>query len=287
MSLATVNANASPCNTALGKRVANTHRDCIANAHPNNSPSATWFGKGICALSLLLVGLPAFAQTWDIKTDWSDAINPNGVWSYREGSNALPSIAAFEGSGFSSVPQPGWARSGTATNRLPFWFKSQGNEVFSRNFIAGDVVVHSTDPFNGVGSGLANAVWRSPVTGAVNVTGGVWIGREIGRSSDWRLLLNGVVLTGGNVASGDAFDRTNPFLFSLGSGGSSILNNLAVRTGDELQLQFNSGGAQGDFVGVNFRVVNASVVPETGSLVLLSFAVAPVTFALVRRRRRK
>ena len=61
----------------------------------------------------------------DLKVDWSDAANPNGVWTYREGSNALPHVAWWQrnAGGWTSA-QPGWADSEDGNDRAPFWFKS-------------------------------------------------------------------------------------------------------------------------------------------------------------------
>jgi hypothetical protein len=96
------------------------------------------------------------------------------------------------------------------------------------------------------------------------ITGGVWLGRDIGRSVDWSLLKNGVAITGGSLSSGDAFNRASPFLFSAGSGGAAAINNLAVSPGNTLELRFvtTSDNGGGDFVGVNLNLsVATSAVP--------------------------
>ena len=43
-------------------------------------------------MTAVLVGLPASAGAtlYDLKADWSDANNPNGVWTYRQGATNLP-----------------------------------------------------------------------------------------------------------------------------------------------------------------------------------------------------
>ena len=87
----------------------------------------------------------------------SNAANPNGVWRYNEGTNALPPVNSWQQAlGGWSTAQPGWARSQDGTDRLPFWFRSNGSEIFGRDYLAGDVVVHSIDLNKGVGSGPAN-----------------------------------------------------------------------------------------------------------------------------------
>ena len=94
--------------------------------------------------------------------DWSDTANPNNVWRYNEGANLLPGVndwqSAFAGANWS---QPGWARSENGTNRIPFWFQSNGLEPFGHDWLSGDVVVHTTDAVNGAGNGEANVTWTS------------------------------------------------------------------------------------------------------------------------------
>jgi len=50
--------------------------------------------------------------TYDLKTDWSDVSNPDGVWSYNEGRNAMPHIDVYPEPAFGTNKQPAWANSG-------------------------------------------------------------------------------------------------------------------------------------------------------------------------------
>ncbi|MBI4460549.1 MAG: hypothetical protein HY648_10895, partial [Acidobacteria bacterium] len=194
-----------------------------------------------------------FTNSYDLVSDWSDSSNPNGVWAYREGSNPLPHVNAWESSfGSFSVPQPGWSESENGNNRLPFWFKSNGSETFTHDWQAGDVLVHTTDPGNGVGNGIANVTWTSPGNGTVNLSGAVWNGRNIGRSNDWRILVNGSAITGGSLLSGDGHTRASPFNLATGSGGSSALFGIPVSANDVIELDLVKTSGAGDFVGVNF-----------------------------------
>ena len=224
----------------------------------------------------------------DLKTDWSNLNNPNGPWTYREGTNALPAVASWQSSlGGWNVAQPGWARSENGNNRLPFWFRSNGSENFTHDWLAGDIVVHSTDGINGVGNGLANVIWTSTSTGFVDIAGNTWIGRDIGRSNNWSLWKNGTQLTGGSIASGDAFDRSNPFLFANGSGGAAAITGIAVVPGDTLMFQLvSASGAGGDFTGVNFTI-SASAVPEPTTIALVSASTLFLGYPCYRQWKRK
>jgi len=210
---------------------------------------------------LLIGGLSSVAAAqFDLRTDWSDANNPNGVWAYREGENALPFIASWQQSiGGWSSPQPGWARSSDGNNRLPFWFRSNGAETFGHDWIAGDIIVHTTDPGNGAGNGNANVTWTSPGLVDATVSGAVWMGRDIGRSNHWTLYSGASVRTEGDISSGDPYSRDNPFDLAAGSGGAAALVNIRLCRGDVIRLEIVRTSQAGDFVGVNLTV-SAAVV---------------------------
>src|SRR5215217_1054650 len=56
---------------------------------------------------------------YDLRNDWSDLANPNGVWTLRAGSEVLPrvSIWPLDPSG---AANGGWAFG----NTVPHWFRS-------------------------------------------------------------------------------------------------------------------------------------------------------------------
>ncbi len=202
------------------------------------------------AFILYLVNPICSAETlFDLTADWSDSMNPNGVWTYREGSNALPFVADWDPS------QAAWAPSAAGGNFLPGWFRGTADSFPGLlDVIAGDVAVHTTDSFNGSASGTANVIWTSPADGTIDVAGAVWMARDIGRSNDWFLLLNAAALSGGSISSGDPFDRANPFDFADGSGGAEVLQDIPVSDGDLVELRITKTSGFGDFVGVDLRI---------------------------------
>lgn len=236
------------------------------------------------AISLLPAGTLHAQVLNDLKLDWSNANNPNGAWTYREGNNALPFVASMQSMlGGWSVAQPGWARSENGNDRIPFWFQSNGSEQFARDFIAGDIVVHSTDPGSGAGNGPGNVIWTSAIAGQIDVTGNTWMGRDIGRSNDWSIWKNNVLLTSGSLFTGDPFDRANPFDFSTGSGGASALTSISVSPGDVIMFQVDKTSSDGDFVGVNLTI---SAVPEPTTFALLGSLAAGLGWVTWRRRQK-
>ncbi len=235
------------------------------------------------SLTIILGARDVRAVTYDLNADWSDVSNPNGVWSYNEGSNAMPHVAAWDPTDEGGT-QPAWAVSGVKSSQefLPVWFKSVLNEPFTHDWTIGDVVTHTTDA-NGIGHGPANVTWTSPVIGTVDISGGVWMARDVFRGNHWTLSLNGVPLTGGDIFSGDSFNRASPFNFAAGSGGASVLNNVPVTIGDVITLQIVKTSEQGDFVGVNFTIA-AAAIPEPSSLALCTIAAAGLSLGLRRKK---
>ena len=225
----------------------------------------------ICALMGCLLISPSLsplsaAVIYDLKTDWSDLTNPNGPWSYREGNNVLPHVADWQGlSGDFTGVQPAWARAETGNTNLPPWMKIASPAGVANDWQFGDIVTHTTDGFNGIGSGLSNVIWTSPSNGMIDVSGGTWMGRDIGRGNHWDISLNGTLLTEGDIFSGDSFDRSSPFNFAAGSGGPTVLSQIPVVTGDVLRLQFTKTSVPGDYAGVNLTI---SAVPEPSGIVL-------------------
>jgi len=205
--------------------------------------------------------LPANSITvYDVTADWSDAANPNGVWSYREGTNLLPHVTTWQGlSSDFGTAQPAWARFEVGTSNIPCVFRSSAVVNIVHDWQTGDVVTHSTDPANGIGSGVSNIVWTSPLNGTVNVAGAVWMGRDIGRGNHWSLLVKSIAVTGGDISSGDAYSRAAPFNFSAGSGGPSVLNGIPVSVGDQIELQISRNSVSGDYAGIQWTVTVATV----------------------------
>ena len=214
------------------------------------------------ATTVAILPVDSFASTAtnDLEADWSDASNPNGVWTYREGTDALPSVPDWTPLSIAPSVQPAWAPSVTSGNYLPAWLKSTTDNPEGMDFLVGDVVVHSTDALNGAFSGVSNIIWTSPINGAIDISGAVWMARDIGRSNTWELLLDGVSLTSGAISSGDPFDRDNPFDFAAGSGGPLVLDDIAVSIGDVIELRIVKTSGFGDIVGVKLTITPYLIV---------------------------
>src|ERR1700687_1967695 len=93
--------------------------------------------------------------TYDVTTDWMNNLNPNGVWSYDQGSTPLPYQSNLgSGTCFSSASgitggyAPG-VNFGNSPPCLPAFFKTTGNATNTNDWLTGDVIIHAQDPSNG------------------------------------------------------------------------------------------------------------------------------------------
>lgn len=221
------------------------------------------------------------AVLYDLAADWSDTSNPNGPWSYN-GVDGLPlpvhrddwdSQTRIEH--FNSA-QPAWCAEDLSRS-VPMAFKSLGvtaGTIWNLDAPAGSVGMHGQPAFAGV-------TWTSPGDGTATVSGHVWKMRNnIGRTIEWRLTLNGAVLTGGTMTEANPFTSAAPFNLADGFGGLPVLS-FPVVAGDVIGLDAGRTFEQdSDFVGVNLSI---SVVPEPCAPLLFSFG---STVILVWRRHR-
>ncbi len=213
-------------------------------------------------LALITAGV-----VYDATADWSDQDNPNGPWAYMAGNNALPHVASWEPGGF-VPPQPGWAPAASGNPRIPVFYQSVGGETFDNDIDIGDVVIHSRDDQSGTGVGEGRLLFTAPATGTYRIDLDVWIGREIGRSVNWTLSVDGAQADTGNVSSGDGFSRASP------DGHST---SVALEAGDQVDLLLTSQSSAGDFVGVELRLEafgidvdgDGEVAPLTDGLLIL------------------
>lgn len=194
-------------------------------------------------------------RVYDLRADWSDTENPNGVWSVNAGDTPLVPVADLSTTGIDvwPSPQPGFTGRPIFGDITPVWFRAaaplaNGNPDYE----IGDIVTHTSRGF----VPNSNVTWTSDIDARIDISGNVWATREFGRTNDWFVYLNDQLLTGGTVFDGDPYDRDDPFPLAAGSGGPGALRSLPVSVGDVVKLEFRERGIE-DYVGVNLTITVA------------------------------
>ncbi len=242
----------------------------------------------LAALSLagvLCSPLASGGVIYDLRSDWSLASNPNGVWSYNQGTAPLPYTQA----GWGGVPETFWATTSNST-LPPAWAKVQNQSSYSGTdkWEIGDVVGHSTTPIAGAGpESLGNVSWTSPSAGAISISGRAWDAYHYtDRNDQWRLFVNGVMVAArGSVYGIEKSDSEALFTNNLEAGQS--LDGWAVAPGDLVVFEIQSLTNAGHFVGVDLTIEledrQTGEVPEPSmALPVLAVLAAGI---LARRKR--
>jgi hypothetical protein len=238
----------------------------------------------LCAGVVLLLGPVAPTAradiTYDLAADWSDASNPSGAWSYgiRSASGAFAAFPLHVNNYINVGPpaftgnQPAWTdTTQTGSNGTPEGLaKSVGNSLF--DFPAGRVGGHTP-----VSSNYLAAQWTAPQAGTVNVSGDVWLWRNLGRTEGVSVFVNGAPLFSDvPIPFQTGTNSGHPFLLSdaaVAAGGTaSELLNIPVKAGDTVTLAARRLTTE-DFVGMDFTIrLTPTAVPEPGSLTLAGLA---------------
>ncbi len=225
-------------------------------------------------LMILAVFFPGIGYTaiYDLKNDWSDSLNPNGVWTYRQGDTALPLQLDWDGDGTNS--QKAWAEYNDY-NHVPVWLKLDSGYY---DLVTGDIVVHPTSHTSSSSQAPVNVIWTSPIDGTIAISGNIWWGGwETARYTDWKLYLNGTLLDFGTVSGYDLYCRDNPMLINGGG-------TLNVNAGDFVMLELaEHEGIWSWMTGVNLTI-DAQPVPLPSSMLLLGTGLA--AFGGIKRRKR-
>jgi hypothetical protein len=249
-----------------------------------------------CIVVNAMVAGTAGAESYNLADDWNDASNPNGQWTLYKAPGIPFGTVQSDWYGNGSNPkQPAWADAPgpdpfPPNPHVPMWAKAvgdvgtlSGDSAYSGFVEVGTVFMHSAEAFR-TGTDFSSVVWTSPHAGTIHIDGGVWKTQAFqDRPHEWELRKNGAIFTGGPLTYGDGYDKSNPFLFSAGSGGASAVD-LVVAPDDEIELLiYRTGGefAPGTFVAVDLQI---QLVPEPSTLGLLGGTGLAV---LASRRRRK
>ena len=207
----------------------------------------------------LTYSISAIQESYNLAADWSDTNNPNGPWSYND-VDGLPLPAHVSDWDLTDEhfagPQPAWSLV-SSPRSVPMAFKSVGvtaGTFWNLDAPSGTVGMHGQPLFAGV-------TWASPDSGLATISGGVWKMRKNNdRVIDWRITVNGSVVTEGALSDSDPYTSSNPFDFASGTGGAAVLS-IPVMPGDVIGIDagYPVDPFHSDFVGVDFSI---SLAPD-------------------------
>jgi len=217
--------------------------------------------------TVIYLALGAFASQaaiiYDLRSSFSNTANPNGTFSYLQGTTPLPQHPQpTDGNTLSPAAANGYFGVASNFSAAPIILQVSQNgsstSPYSNNdFLAGDIIGTSANP----GPGAASFIdWTAPTAGTITYSGGVWYAHSpVQRSSDYFLTLgSGPVLATGTVSYNDGFVRSNPSTFASSA-------PMTVTAGQVLALEFlpTAGQTFGSLAGVNLTVTLNPVVSQT------------------------
>ena len=227
----------------------------------------------LSAALMLCTAASSFAAVYDVQADFSNSDNPNGTWGYMVGNSFLLHSNSPNPNALNPVLTNGFW--GTSPDYNSSIMQATGNGsgasgYTDSDFLAGDVLVHSTNPGTGDPSRI---VWTAPEAGEIDYDFSIWYAHSpITRSNTYMLKLNGTPLETGVLLPID--NRPNAHTYSD--------TDISVLAGDILEIEIvpTIGQNFGSLAGVGF-VVDFTGIPEPTTLSVLA---AGAVVCLRRRR---
>jgi hypothetical protein len=234
--------------------------------------------------AVALVGLsamagPASATLYSLGGDFSNASNPNGVWSFTQGTTALthypqPSISntlnPAAGNGY-------WGVGPSFNTDVPIVLKATVDGATTgaynnNDFLTGDVIVHSPN----AGAPLF-INWTAPAAGSINFSSEFWYAHSpVDRSNTVSVLLGGSLITS-PLTLDNTSNRSNP--------DSITATGFPVTAGEVLAFAFDRSAGQpfGSIDGITETVnftPSAVAVPEPAGWTIILLGIGAMGAAL-------
>lgn len=254
--------------------------DAGSDAQKGVTMSANRNGFATCLFAAFSAAAGA-ATSYDLATDFSNAANPNGAWSFTQGATALTHFATpVDSNPFNASAGDGyWGVGPDFSIYTPEVVRTTADGTASgqttEDWKSGDVVVHSTNP--GTGAQLL-INWTAPADGVIDYSILAWYAHSgVHRSNDVLVTLDGALIGNGTVGYGLGYTRSTALTFS-GTG-------VAVNTGDVLAVSFVAAPGQiyGSLAGIGEGVVFTPAIPEPATWALW-LGGALLLLAISRRR---
>ena len=132
------------------------------------------FCFSVMAACLLAAPAKAAIVVYDLGLDYSDTLNPNGVWSFAQGNTLLTHFTPVPTSLAPAVANGYWGTNASNLNSSVMLSTAGGSAappLTNFDFIAGEVLVGTTDASTG---GPVDIRWTAPSNGTFTYSGWVW-----------------------------------------------------------------------------------------------------------------
>ena len=239
------------------------------------------FCFSVIAACLLAAPAKAAIVVYDLGLDFSDTLNPNGVWSFAKGNTLLTHYATVPTSLAPALANGYWGTDASNLNSSVMLATAGGSAappLTNFDFIAGEVLVGTTDASTG---GPVDIRWTAPSNGTFTYSGWVWYADPtagpFGNSFDISLN-NGPSIEFLTASIGQDFSNSVPMLNGL--------SPITVTAGDVVTMTVSPlVPAPTPLIGGVSWTIDYSPVPEPSTLVLAAFGfIGLIGVALQRRK---
>ena len=130
----------------------------------------------ICGMAATFFAAPAKGAivVYDLGLDFSNSLNPNGVWSFSQGNTVLTHFTTVPTSLAPAVANGYWGTNAFNLNSSVMLSTADGSAappLSNLDFIAGEVLVGTTDASTG---GPVDIHWTAPSNGTFTYSGWAW-----------------------------------------------------------------------------------------------------------------
>jgi hypothetical protein len=238
------------------------------------------FCLSVVAACLLAAPAKAAVVVYDLGLDFSNTLNPNGVWSFTQGSTPLTHYTPVPTSLAPALANGYWGTNAANLNSSVMLSTAGGSAVpplTNFDFIAGEVLVGTTDASTG---GPVDINWTAPSNGTFTYSGWVWYADPTAGpfGNSFNISLN----------NGPSME------FLTASIGQNFFNSVAmvnglvpttVNAGDVVKLTVSPlVPAPTPLIGGVSWTIDFTPVPEPSSLLLMGVGLLVVAGRIVRRR---
>ncbi len=226
--------------------------------YPVRSSSDIGLAQGslCCAVLFFLAAAEAGPAAYNLTSDWSDAQNPNGAWSYNQNQAPITEFQTFwwgqAGWGYNWLGDGGILR-GTSPAGMTDPFGSVVPPA--HDWQPGDVMLHALSvPYGGTSTFL-NVTWTSPATGRIDIDGRAWDGQIYpDRDVGWSFTVGGEIFAQRSSVRG--LYRTNEEAqLTSNLVGAHTLTGVPVTQGEVVEFRVAAQTFYGQFVGLELNIV--------------------------------